>query len=66
MASANVDACLRVLKDQPALMLELSLALTKIREAAGVKLTKAEGQEFLQELAKAIETEAIVAAIGWI
>ena len=50
MASPNVDKMLLAIQNKFTLALELSLALNRIQEEAGVKLSISEKQEFFNEL----------------
>lgn len=59
MASENVDKVLLKMRDDPALALELSLALVRLEASAGVNLTVPEKQELFQSLAEDLTKERV-------
>ncbi len=60
MASANVETILKAMKDDGVLVAELSLALAKCEQSAGVDLSPEEKAEFFKELAEMMGREGLV------
>jgi hypothetical protein len=60
MASENVDKLIKTLQDDPVLAAELSLALAKLKAAAGVTLTKEDKKEFFLQLADFASKEVLI------